>query len=123
MNWKQQRHSVASPFQRGEFSGRTHFSPFYHAVVVFCCFPAQLLSRLLGKPLFEMCWFYSLFFLLARLKNEKCQTICLGGGGTLCPSCHVLAYNWASTRTNVLKNLTFPNCEFGKGQYAFYPKK
>ena len=38
------------------------------------------------------------------------------------PSCHVFAYNGANTRMTVLKkNLTSPNYEFGKGQYAFYP--
>ena len=35
----------------------------------------------------------------------------------------VFAFNRANTRTSVLKNLTFPNYEFGKGPYAFYPMK
>ena len=40
------------------------------------------------------------------------------------PPCHVFAYNGANTRTSVLKkNLTFPNYELGKGQYAFYHMK
>ena len=37
--------------------------------------------------------------------------------------CHVFTYNRANTRTSMLKNLTFPNYEFGKGQCAFYPMK
>ena len=37
--------------------------------------------------------------------------------------CHVFTYNRANTRTSMLKNLTFPNYEFGKGQCAFYPLK
>ena len=36
---------------------------------------------------------------------------------------HVFVYNRANTHTSVLKKLTFPNEEFGKGQYAFYPIK
>ena len=36
---------------------------------------------------------------------------------------HVFVYNSANTHTSVLKKLTFPNEEFGKGQYAFYPIK
>ena len=36
---------------------------------------------------------------------------------------HVFVYNSANTHTSVLKKLTFPNEEFGKGQYAFYPMK
>ena len=40
------------------------------------------------------------------------------GGGHIVPPCHVFAYNQANTRTSVLKNLIFPNYEFGKGQYA-----
>ena len=39
------------------------------------------------------------------------------------PTWHVFAYNRANTRTSVLKNLTLPNYEFGKGQYAFFPMK
>ena len=38
-------------------------------------------------------------------------------------SCHVFAYISANTHTCALKNLTFPNYKFGKGQYAFYPIK
>ena len=38
------------------------------------------------------------------------------------PSSHVFAFNWTNTRTRVLKNLAFPNYEYGKGQYAFTPK-
>ena len=37
------------------------------------------------------------------------------------PILTVFLYNWTNTRTRVLKNLTFPNYEIGKGQYAFYP--
>ena len=37
--------------------------------------------------------------------------------------CHVFTYNRANTRTSMLKNLTFPIYEFGKGQCAFYPQK
>ena len=36
---------------------------------------------------------------------------------------HVFVYNSANTHTSVLKKLTFPNEEFGKGQYAFDPIK
>ena len=41
----------------------------------------------------------------------------------MCPLCHIFAYNRANTRLSVLKNLTFPDYEFGEGQYAFYPIK
>ena len=37
-------------------------------------------------------------------------------------SCHVFAYISANTRTCALKNLTFPNYKFRKGQYAFSHK-
>ena len=45
------------------------------------------------------------------------------GGTIVPPPCHVFAYNRANTPTSVLKNLTLPNYEFGKGQYAFFPMK
>ena len=32
-------------------------------------------------------------------------------------------YTSATTCTSALKNLTFPNYKFGKGQYAFHPIK
>ena len=35
----------------------------------------------------------------------------------------LFVYNCANTHTSVLKNLTFPNYKFGKGNYAFYPIK
>ena len=35
----------------------------------------------------------------------------------------VFMYNGAITCTSVLRNLTFPDYEFGKRQYDFYPKK
>ena len=69
--------------------------------------------------------------MLGRQKCRKCTYCCaiwffLGTphfykGG---PSKQTVA-KWqnANTRTSVLKNLTFPNHEFGKGQYAFYPMK
>ena len=41
---------------------------------------------------------------------------------TLLLSLLLFAYNRANTRTGVLKKLSFPNYEFGKGQYAFSPK-
>ena len=38
------------------------------------------------------------------------------------PPCHVFAFICANTHTKALKkNLIFPNYQFGKGQYAFYP--
>ena len=37
-------------------------------------------------------------------------------------SCHVFAYISENTRTCALKNLTFPNYKFRKGQYAFSHK-
>ena len=39
------------------------------------------------------------------------------------PICHINAYICANARTSALKNLTFPNFEFGIGHYAFYPMK
>ena len=45
------------------------------------------------------------------------------GGGHIYPLCHVFAYISANTRTSTLKNLTFPNYKFRKGQYTFYPTK
>ena len=50
-------------------------------------------------------------------------TLFARGGGGIVPPCHVFVYNWLYTHTSVLKNLTFPLHEFGKGQYAFYPMK
>ena len=38
------------------------------------------------------------------------------GGHIVPPRCRVFAYNRANTRTSMLKNLTFPNYEFRKGQ-------
>ena len=43
--------------------------------------------------------------------------------GHICPPCHVFAYICTNTRTSALKNLTFPNYKFRKGQYVFYPVK
>ena len=43
--------------------------------------------------------------------------------GANCAPCHVFVNICANTRTSVLKNLTFPKYEFGKGNYAFYPIK
>ena len=39
------------------------------------------------------------------------------------PPCRVVAYDWANTRTSVLKKLDFSQYEFRKGHYAFYPIK
>ena len=33
----------------------------------------------------------------------------------------MFAYIHANTRNSVIKKLTFPNYEFGKGQYTFFP--
>ena len=37
------------------------------------------------------------------------------------PPCHIFAYICANKCTSALKNLTFPNYKFGKGQNAIYP--
>ena len=62
-----------------------------------------------------------------RVDLDHCQsrllTLFKPGGGTLCPSCHLFAYNRANTPTSVLEKLDFSNYEFGKGPYTFYPIK
>ena len=46
-----------------------------------------------------------------------------GGGGTLCPPCHVFNITLQIHVQACWKKLTFPNYKFGKGQYTFYPIK
>ena len=57
------------------------------------------------------------------LINNKNFMLALFDPGGIVPSSHVFAFNWTNTRTRVLKNLAFPNYEYGKGQYAFNPLK
>ena len=68
--------------------------------------------------------FKSTGFTWTRLSDSSRSwlTLLTLAGGTLCPPRHIFAYNWANTHTSVLKK-TFPNYEFRKGQYAFYPIK
>ena len=52
-----------------------------------------------------------------------CALTLFATGGAYMPPRHVFVYICANTCMSALKNFTFPNYEFGKGQYAFYPAK
>ena len=81
--------------------------------------------------IFYMCWtvyYWNQSYIIVchgKCSKSKFLTLrrltLLGPGGTLCPPCHLYAYNRANTQTSALKKVTFPNYEYGKGHYAFYP--
>ena len=50
-------------------------------------------------------------------------TLFIPTGGTLCPPCHVFAYNRANTRTSRLKKLDFSQLRVWKRAVRFLPHK